>query len=61
MTAHVKHYLRLWHENVQTKNFKTDQANLIIKRVYHKVLRAGWQKYKRGFDLIVQEEKFAKR
>ena len=25
------------------------------------MLKAGWSKYKRGFNLLVQEEKFAKR
>ena len=50
-----------WKANCDLRSKKIDNADLIMQKVYKRLMRIAWAKYKRGFDQLVQEEKFEKR
>lgn len=61
LMKHTKHFLDRWRSNVAHRRLEGSQADKLLKRVYTKLMRVYWSKYKRGFSLIVQEEKHEKR
>ncbi|MFO0116360.1 MAG: hypothetical protein ACK521_01635 [bacterium] len=43
------------------RRLEENKAGLLIKRIYTKIMRVYWSKYKCSFNTIVQEEKNQKR
>ena len=61
LMKHTKHFLDRWRSNVAHRRYEGSQAARLIKRVYTRLMRVYWSKYKRGFNALVQEEKHEKR
>jgi hypothetical protein len=61
LKKHSKHFWDRWVSNVAHRYLEINKAGLLVKRVYTKLMRVYWSKYKRSFNTIIQEEKNEKR
>lgn len=59
--GNVRHYLYRWKDNADLKTDKQSGAESILKRLRRRILRLGFNKYKRGVYFVRQDRLNAKR